>query len=123
MGSTGKTNGLPVPPRRHRPLNPAAVREHLLLTTALLPATCRLRQWWYLAPGIPPAMPTAVALVREGSKWVLIDAGTRNNGRQLHASMLVQALKETIPEGDTLVAIACERQQLRGARHVVAPGG
>eukprot|EP00887_Chlorella_sp_A99_P004164 scaffold23.g4164.t1 len=51
-------------------------------------------------------MPTAVGLVRCERRWLLVDAGTKNNSRQAHAALLLSALKAAIPKGDTLAAIA-----------------
>lgn len=68
----------------------------------------RLTQWWAPLPGLPLALPITVGLVREGSKWLLVDAGVPDSWHQPHASHLLAALHATIPAGDTLAGIARE---------------
>lgn len=75
----------------------------------------RLTQWWSLLPGLP-LVPVTVGLVREGSKWALVDAGLRDGWRQPHASHLLAALRSTIPAGDTLAGIAREWHGLLARR-------
>ena len=68
----------------------------------------RLTQWWSPLPGLPLALPVTVGLVREGGKWLLVDAGLRDGWRRPHASHLLAALRATIPAGDALAGIARE---------------
>lgn len=85
----------------------AAVAHQLRLP----PFLCRLTQWWHLVPGLPPAIPVAVGLVKGGDGcWVLVDAGTRDNPRQHHATLLLSALRAAIPPGERLAAIARKGQ-------------
>ncbi len=73
----------------------------------MCPHPCRLTQWWSLLPGLP-LVPVTVGLLREGSTWLLVDAGLRDSWRKPHASHLLAALRATIPAGDTLAGIARE---------------
>ena len=46
---------------------------------------------------------------------VVVDAGTKNNRRQSHATNLVKAVQAAIPAGERVAAIACAlRQRLAG---------
>jgi hypothetical protein len=67
----------------------------------------RLQQRLFLLPGLP-SIPIMVGLIREGSSWLLVDAGAWDTPRRAHATDLVAALRAVIPAGDKLAAIARE---------------
>ena len=75
----------------------------------------RLDLWWRPLPVV--VMPLTAILVREGHSWILIDAGAPDSWSQGYASRLVQAVQATLPKGDSLQAILCERL---GAQAVAA---
>lgn len=70
---------------------------------------CSLTEVWHLLPFLP-GMPVTVNLVRHSGNWTLIDAGVPTSGAlQPLAERLVAAVQATIPAGDVLAAIVCER--------------
>lgn len=50
-------------------------------------------------------MPLSATLVREGSSWVLIDAGASDSWSQSYASRLTKAVQRALPRGAQLSAI------------------
>lgn len=48
-------------------------------------------------------------LVRDGSNWVLVDAGV-----PAHAGRLLEAVRAVVPSNDTLAAIVCEFASVMG---------
>ena len=96
----------------HRSLAGTAALAAETLTAAICALSpwlplCRLQQRLFLLPGLP-SIPIMVGLIREGSNWVLVDAGAWDTPRRAHATDLVAALRAVIPAGDKLAAIARE---------------
>lgn len=88
-------------PRRHCGARRRRLNE--LISTQLHPALrCSLIERWQPLPFLP-GFPIAVHLVRDGSNWVLIDAGV-----PAQASQLLEALHAAVPPNDTLAAIVCK---------------
>lgn len=94
-------------PRRHCRHCATAAAAAAAATHTLTGPCCRLTQWWQPIPGLP-IVPVNVFLVREGSRWALVDAGLAGSRWQPHAEQLLAALRAAIPANETLSAILCE---------------
>lgn len=83
---------------------PAAAAASSSRRNSLLTCTCSLTEGWKPLPFLSlPGCPIAVYAVRDGSNWVLVDAGV-----PALASQLLDALRALVPPTDKLAAIVCE---------------